>query len=79
MVKEVSAPPKDCLACRLVGAAGMCGIGAYLANIAWKNKTLPGRVVISTLSLTFVSLGVARYNQTWPFEKRDSPFAKAKA
>lgn len=51
MTKEETAKPRDCLACRLVGSAGLIGIGAYLANYAWKNKSFAGRVTLSTLSL----------------------------
>lgn len=43
--------PKDCTACRIVGSVGLVGIGAYLANAGWKNKTLVGKVVISSFSL----------------------------
>ncbi|CAG9791831.1 unnamed protein product [Diatraea saccharalis] len=69
---EVATGPKDCLGCRLVGAAGLVGIGGYLANYAWKNKTFAGKLTLSTLSLGFVNLGVARYKQTYPFEKRET-------
>lgn len=51
MAKEVNAKPKDCTACRLVGAAGLVGIGGYLANYAWKNKTFAGKLALSTFSL----------------------------
>ncbi|XP_041973411.1 uncharacterized protein LOC121729091 [Aricia agestis] len=64
--------PKDCTACRLTGAVGLVGIGAYLANIAWKNKTTPGKLVISTLSLAFMTLGVQRYKNEFPFHKVNS-------
>ncbi|CAH2063600.1 unnamed protein product, partial [Iphiclides podalirius] len=62
--------PRDCMGCRIVGAAGLIGIGAYLANVAWKNKTFVGRITFSTISLAFVTLGVQRYKQEFPFEKR---------
>lgn len=51
MPAVVEQKTRDCLGCRLVGSAGLVGIGAYLANVAWKNKTFAGRVVVSTLSL----------------------------
>lgn len=51
MSSVVSDRPRDCLGCRVVGAAGLIGIGAYLANVAWKNKTFAGRVTFSTISL----------------------------
>lgn len=50
MQTEVAAKPRDCLACRLVGSAGLVGIGGYLGSVAWKNKTFAGRYTISTLS-----------------------------
>ncbi|CAK1578109.1 unnamed protein product [Parnassius mnemosyne] len=62
--------PRDCFGCRIVGAAGLIGIGAYLSNVAWKNKTIAGRVTFSTISLAFVTLGVQRYKQEFPFEKK---------
>ncbi|KAG6448105.1 hypothetical protein O3G_MSEX005313 [Manduca sexta] len=70
MSTEVKARPKDCLACRIVGAAGLIGIGGYLANYAWKNKTFAGRYTLSTLSFAFIVLGVSRYKQTYPFDKK---------
>lgn len=51
MAKETNTKPKDCMACRLVGAAGLVGIGGYLANYAWKNKTFAGKLTLSTFSL----------------------------
>ncbi|RVE48667.1 hypothetical protein evm_006738 [Chilo suppressalis] len=68
---EVTATPKDCLGCRIVGAVGLVGIGGYLANYAWKNKTFAGKLTLSTLSLAFIQLGIARYKQTYPFEKQN--------
>lgn len=51
-MKTEEATPRDCFSCRMVGAVGLIGIGGYLANQAFKNKTLPGRVLVSTLSLS---------------------------
>ncbi|VVC99060.1 unnamed protein product [Leptidea sinapis] len=71
MPSVVTDRPRDCTACRIVGAVGLLGIGGYLANVAWKNKTFAGKLVISTLSLTFCSLAVSRYKQEFPFEKKE--------
>lgn len=50
MATKENARPGDCLSCRIVGAVGMVGIGAYLANSACKIKTLPGKYGLSALS-----------------------------
>lgn len=51
MTSTATAPrPRDCLACRIVGAVGMVGIGGYLANSACKNKSLSGKYALSVLS-----------------------------
>lgn len=52
MTNEVENRPRDCTACRTVGSVGLVGIGAYLANAAFKNKTLPGKIVVATISLS---------------------------
>lgn len=51
MPSVVADRPRDCTSCRIVSAAGLVGIGAYLANVAWQNKTLTGKIAISTMSL----------------------------
>ncbi|CAG4940282.1 unnamed protein product [Colias eurytheme] len=72
MTSVVTDRPRDCFGCRVVGAMGLVGIGGYLANAAWKNNTLAGRVAISTMSLAFVSLGIARYKQQYPFNPKEA-------
>ncbi|KAJ8726851.1 hypothetical protein PYW08_015248 [Mythimna loreyi] len=71
MASTENARPRDCLSCRIVGAVGMVGIGGYLANAACKNKSLPGKYGLSVLSFGFICLGVARYKQTFPFNKNE--------
>ncbi|CAF4895288.1 unnamed protein product [Pieris macdunnoughi] len=71
MPSVVADRPRDCTSCRIVSAVGLIGIGGYLANVAWQNKTTAGKVAISTMSLAFVSLGIARYKQEYPFNKKD--------
>lgn len=51
MPTDIENRPRDCTACRIVGSVGLVGIGSYLANAAWKNKTFAGKVVISSFSL----------------------------
>ncbi|KPJ10559.1 hypothetical protein RR48_06353 [Papilio machaon] len=77
MTSTVSSRPRDCLGCRIVGAAGLIGIGAYLANVAWKNQSFIGKVTFSTVSLAFVTLGVQRYKQEFPFEKKTEDIQKS--
>uniref|UniRef100_A0A2H1VJ47 SFRICE_016690 n=1 Tax=Spodoptera frugiperda TaxID=7108 RepID=A0A2H1VJ47_SPOFR len=69
MATQENTPPRDCLSCRIVGGVGLVGIGGYLANSACKHKTLPGKYGLSVLSFAFICLGVARYKQTFPFNK----------
>ncbi|CAH2091772.1 unnamed protein product [Euphydryas editha] len=69
MTTVVENRPPDCTACRIFSSIGLVGIGAYLANAAFKNTTLPGKIVVSTFSFAFVTLGVQRYKQQYPFNK----------
>ncbi|CAK1551631.1 unnamed protein product [Leptosia nina] len=71
MPSVVADRPRDCTSCRIVGSIGLVGIGGYLANVAWQNKTFIGKLTISTMSLAFVSLGVARYKQQYPFNRKE--------
>ncbi|PZC76758.1 hypothetical protein B5X24_HaOG204146 [Helicoverpa armigera] len=71
MAAKENATPRDCLSCRIVGAVGMVGIGGYLANSACKNKSTAGKYGLSMLSFAFICLGVARYKQTFPFNKNE--------
>lgn len=50
METEVEKRNPDCTPCRIVGSIGLVSIGAYLANAAFKNKTTPGKVLVSTIS-----------------------------
>ena len=56
MTTEVENRPRDCTACRMVGSVGLVGIGAYLANAAFKNKNLPGKIFVATISFSKLKL-----------------------
>lgn len=67
---EVKPKMKDCLACRLTGAAAFGGIGAYAlyqskAMGTFKTKRPPGGPLVAgqasaVLGLVFISLGLGR-------------------
>ncbi|CAD0198958.1 unnamed protein product [Chrysodeixis includens] len=68
MTSTVTSRPRDCMACRLVGAAGMIGIGGYLANSACKNSSLSGKYTLSMLSFDKQWAGRREYETPWKDE-----------